>query len=326
MARTSLPQFSQLLLTLYRNAQDLPVQQFQDAVLCAIKPSIPFDSSMWGTATMTGEGIDIHSLHRHHVSDEMMAAFERVKHQDSAAIRVTQRATMTIGFSAQAEFAGEHQAEIRKFAQDYSQHHCFVTSDINPVSRFVQWVSLFRSDPDQQCKADEIELLSELAPHLMQSLAINRLVHLDRLMGDTARESWCVAIADLRGVLYHADPRFRELVQTEWPLDGETRLSGELMRLLLGAENRLVARGVVIQRTLEHGLVFLKARERHVVDSLSTREFMIAQMLTAGLTQKQVALKLERSPETVRSQVKAIFEKLRINNVAVLAPLLVLRQ
>ena len=326
MLRTNLPEFSRLLLTLYRHAQELPVHEFQDAVLDAVKPTLPFDASTWGTATMTPVGVDIHSLHRHNFDDAMFAAFDRVKHQDSAAVRVTSQPRMTIGFSAEEEFTREDQAEIRQFARDYSQHHCLITSDIHPLTRFAQWVSLFRSDPDRRCTDGEIAFLDALAPHLMQSLAINRLVHLDRLVGDVARESWAVAIADPRGVLYHADPRFKELMECEWPLQGDGRLHAALLEELNGDEARVLGNQVVVQRTLEQGLFFLKARMRQPVDSLSPREFMVAELLAGGMTQKQIALRVSRSPETIRSQVKAIFSKMKINNVALLAPLLAPRQ
>jgi DNA-binding NarL/FixJ family response regulator len=62
------------------------------------------------------------------------------------------------------------------------------------------------------------------------------------------------------------------------------------------------------------------------VDNLSTREFLVGRLLVSGLSQKGVAAKLDRSPETVRSQVKGIFDKLGINNVAMLGQLLVLRE
>ena len=327
MRQTVLSEFSSLLLTIYRHAQDMPVQRFQDEILEVIKPHLPFDSSMWGTATMTDGGIDIHSIHLHNFSQETLAAYEKVKHQDSAAARVTSQPSATVGFNALTEFAGPDQQDIRRFASEFGHNHFFITCDLSPLTRFAQWISLFRADPTQSCKDTETEFLANLAPHLMQALAINRLVHLDRLTGDLAREKWAVAIADVRGVIYHADKRFRELVALDWPgVAGEDRLPQELLQSLLGDDARLAGQRVVVQRSLEHGLLFLKARERHEVDSLSTREFMIARLLASGLTQKQVAARLERSPETVRSQTKVIFEKLRINNVTMLAPLLVLRE
>jgi DNA-binding CsgD family transcriptional regulator len=324
--QSDLSRFSRIVLDLYRNAQEVPVDQFQDAALERVKAGLHFDAAVWGTATMTPVGIDAHSLHRHRFPDDMMEAFLRVKHQDSAAERATRQARTTIGFSAAEEFTREDQEEIRQFARDYSQHHCFVTSDIHPVTRFVHWISLFRSDPARRCLDHEIHFLSELAPHLMQSLAINRLVHLDRMLGDAARDCWSVAIADERGVLYHSDARFLELVLPEWPLAEHERLPAELVRQLRAQEGPLAGRSCVLHCSQQHGLLFLKARARHEVDALSARELVVGQLLAAGLTHKQIAKQLERSPETVRSQIKSIFEKLQINTVTLLPPLLALRQ
>jgi DNA-binding CsgD family transcriptional regulator len=318
--------YSNLLLTLYRQAQELPVDQFQDGILEALKQHLPFDTSMWGTATMTQSGIDIHSLHLHNTTQAMIDAYEKVKHLDVAAVRVSQQPTATIGFNTNTDFEGEGLREYRKFLHDFRHENFFITSDINPITRFVHWVSLYRHRADQMCTPEETEMLACIGPHLMQALAINRLVHLDRLTGDAAREKWTVAIADGRGVLYHADQRFRELVQAEWPGKQADRLPQALLDQLTGGDQQVTGRAVVVRRSLERGLLFLKARQREPVDSLTARELLVGRLLVTGLTHKQVAAKLERSPETVRSQVKVMFDKLGINNVAMLAPVLALRE
>jgi DNA-binding CsgD family transcriptional regulator len=265
-------------------------------------------------------------MHRYRFPDAMFAAFGRVAHQDSAAVRVASQPRMTIGFSAEEEFHRPEQAGILQFARDYNQHHCLITCDINPLTRFAHWVSLFRSEPGRRCRPEEIEFLDALAPHLMQAVTINRLVHLDRMVGDAARESWAVAIADTRGVVYHAERRFRDLMNEDFRMDGSDRLPDALLRRMERGEPRIQGDRVVIQHSMEEGLFFLKARARHPVDTLSPREFAVAEMVARGLTQKQVAARVGRSPETIRSQVKAIFAKLDINNVTLLPPLLVLRQ
>lgn len=327
MTSSVLSEFSALLLTLYRNAQELRPKQFQDTILDAVKPYLPFDSSMWGTATMTHAGIDIHSIHLHNSSQAMLDAYEKVKHLDDAAVRVSAQPTSTIGFNVDIDFPGEDRREFREFLRRFGHSNFLITSDIHPISRFVHWVSLYRVDPHQLCTEKDTQILGHLGPHLMQALAINRLVHMDRLTGDTAREQWCVALADARGVIYHADRRFRDLIQREWAGDaGAERLPAELLNSLLRTEGTVAGQKVVVQRNLEQGLLFLKARERQPVDSLSAREFMVARLLTGGLSQKQVAAKLERSPETIRSQIRVIFDKLRINNVTMLAQHLALRE
>lgn len=73
-------------------------------------------------------------------------------------------------------------------------------------------------------------------------------------------------------------------------------------------------------------MLFLKARAAEAVDTLSEREFLVARLLAGGLTHKEVATQLHRSPETIRIQIKAIFNKLDINNVALLGTLLAVRE
>lgn len=57
--------FSGLILQLYKLSHDMPIELFQDSALRLLKPVLPFDASMWGTATATAIGIDVHTLHLH---------------------------------------------------------------------------------------------------------------------------------------------------------------------------------------------------------------------------------------------------------------------
>ena len=324
MPPSLLSNYSNLLLTIYRLAQDTPVQAFQDALLVALKTSIPFDSSMWGTATMTAHGIDVHSIHLHQSSQAMLTAYEAVKHQDSPAQRLMLQTTTTLAFNSAIEFAEPDKAGMRDLCETFGHRHGLITCDINPYTKFVQWVSLFRQDVTQVCTDEEIEILNNLAPHLMQALAINRLIHLDKLVGDVARESWSVAIADTRGVIYHARADFWDLIATEWNVNNHNLLPGVLLNVLL-VNKHVVGRHTVVHCTLAHGLMYLKARRRERVDSLSTREYLVAKLSASGLSQKEVAAAVGRSPETIRSQMRIVFDKLAINNVVMLAPHLALR-
>ncbi len=322
---TTISEFSKLLLSIYGKAQSLPIAQFQDAILEDIKPYLGFDSAMWGTATMTNCGIDIHNIHLHRSSQAMLEAYAQVKHLDTSAMRVTQQPTATISFSAEADYASAASRPFRDFLVQFGHEHGLITSDIHPVSRFVHWVSLFRARASHVCTAQDLHILEYLAPHLMQALAINRLVHLDQLTGDVSREKWSVAIVDSRGVVYHADSRFLALVQAEWAMPDPDRLPSALVSALQPPSNRVVAQQLVLHSAQDHGLLYLKARARCAVDALSSREFLVAQMLASGLSQKEVAGKLGRSPHTINTQIKTCFEKLNITSVSQLAEHLVLR-
>jgi LuxR family transcriptional regulator, maltose regulon positive regulatory protein len=63
-----------------------------------------------------------------------------------------------------------------------------------------------------------------------------------------------------------------------------------------------------------------------LIDNLTPREYLIASLLNSGMSQKEVAVKLERSLETIRSHAKTIFTKLGITKLAMLGPFLALRE
>jgi len=320
-----LSKYSHLLLTIYRLAQELPVAQFQDAVLFALKESLPFDTAMWGAGTMTAAGLDPHCTHLHQTSTAMMLAYDKVKHQDSAAAQVTQQPTLTIAIHTDTDFGGQDHKEIREFCHEYGHRNMLITCDFNPITKINQWIGLYRRDPEQICSEGEKQILASLAPHLMQALAINRIIHLDRLSGDIARERWCVAIADTRGIIYHADASFWKLIACDWNVDNTQTLPQALLQSLI-TNDQVLGRTVIVRRNLENEFLYIKVRQRQPVDLLSTREYLVAKLLADGLSQKEVANKLGRSPDTIRSQVREIFRKLDIKNVVLLAPHLALRE
>jgi DNA-binding CsgD family transcriptional regulator len=326
MQRTLLSDYSELLLSIYRLAQESPVDEFQDRVLEALKLCLPFDSSMWGTARMTDEGIDIHTLHLHNTTPAMIEAYEKVKHLDVAAAAITRLPRQTMSWNTERDFPAPELQTFRDFLHTFRHENVFISSDIHPITRFTQWVSLYRGSKTQYCTPQEEELLACIAPHLMQALAINRLVHLDRLTGDATREVWAVAIADSRGVLYHADAQFLALLQREWPLTEAGALSSTMLHALRDADNYLTGQYVVVRANTERELLFLKVRERALIDNLTPREYLIASLLNSGMSQKEVAVKLERSLETIRSHAKTIFTKLGITKLAMLGPFLALRE
>lgn len=318
----SLSSFSQVVLRFYELAHLKPVRQFQDAALLAIKTILPFDSSMWGSATMSERGIEIHTLHLHNSSMQMIHDYESIKHLDQFAHEVASRQQHTIRFSAEKAEA----VELRDFLYRHRHLHGLITQSINPQTQFAQWLSLFRKDPGQGCTDREVQLLDVLFPHLMQALAINRKLYMEQLVGDALRERWSVAIADHHGFLYHADPEFHQLISKDHVWTERDQLPEAVMNAFSQSGFELVGSAAVLVGTQEKDLLFLKARPKVPADQLNPREFTIAKMLAGGLSHKEIAQKLNRSPETVRTHGKSIFKKLGTTKATQLAALLAQRE
>ena len=309
------PDHNTLLLQLYRLSHELPVDRFQDSALELIKQVLPFDSSMWGSATTSAGGIDIHMLHLHQKSPEMLEAYEPLKHHDTAAASMFGQEQATRGFHAESWFEAPQQREFFATLRRFGQENFFITSQHNSSTQFAEWITLFRADADAHCRPEEVHLLSQLAPHVMQAQAFNRVVHLNR-MGAASTPQRGAAIADLRGMLYHADPAFNDILGLEWEGGQKHKLPAPVLQHFLQGKSHFLGRTLVMSHHTEHKLLFLKVRPRCRADSLSPREHTVAKLVAKGDTYKEIARLLSRAPATVRNHIQAIYEKLGVNHVA----------
>ena len=319
MPKTQLNNYSELLLRLYRMAQELPITDFQDAALDLVKPVLPFDSSLWGTAEGKADGVDIHTVHLHNKSPEMLVAYEPVKHLDSAVAPLFAEPRATRGFNnMEAWFPAPEQREIRDVMRRFEIENMLATVVSDPRTKFAHWILLYRADKNAIYSAEEVARLELLAPHVMEALAINRKMHLERLNppGTDALPRGS-AIADARGVIYHADPGFEAMLRAEWSVwVPGAALPHMLLRHFLDGHERFRGRSLVVTQGAEQGLLFLKSRPRCRADVLTPREHTIAQLASKGDTHKEIARMLDRSPATVRNHIQAIYEKLAVSNVA----------
>ena len=321
MASQQFSQFSQVVLGLYEAAHSKSMEAFQEAALELIKQVLPFDSAMWGSATMTDRGIDIHTLYLHNTSMQMIEAYQGVKHLDHFAQDVAKANHKTIQFSA----AASRNQALHDFLIKYKHMHGLITQNLNPETQFVQWLSLFRHDAENACSEHEVMLLDDLFPHVMQSLAINRKLHVEHLVEDERRERWSVAIADHHGFFYHADDAFLELLAKDYAVQQTDRLPEMLRQITAQLTDQHLGEHTLLESRLEGDLLFLRIRQRVLADNLNNREFAIAKMLAEGLTVKDIANKLHRSPDTVRTQSKTIYKKLGVNKATQIASLLLQR-
>lgn len=317
MTRTSLgaAELSTVLLRLYRLSHELPITAFQDAALGLVREVLPFDSSMWGTATTTPQGIDIHTIHLHNQPGEMLTAYEELKHLDTAAQAVGQPGRSTVAFNAREWFHAREQAPLRDYGRRFEQANCFISSEFNPDTNFVHWVSLFRADEQARCTEAEKDLLALLTPHVMQALTLNRVAHLDQLEKPRL-DGQGSAISDLRGTVYHADAAFEALLKNEWTGWRGNRLPAPLLDSCVRGQAQHTGAATVVTHRAEHGLLFLRARPRGRVDDLTPREHTVAELVARGSTHKEIAQMLGRSPATVRNQIRSVYDKLGITNIA----------
>jgi DNA-binding CsgD family transcriptional regulator len=306
--------FSDLLLQIYGLSHSTALSDFQEAALAVIKHVVPFDTGMWGNGTLHAAGLDVHHLHLHRTSQEMLVAYDEHKEQDTAAFSVAQQRSATGAFHTSEVFANS--PDMLDFARRFGHQNVFISAETDTATRHMQFLGLYRSDVDAHCLESERQLLQLLRPHMMQALAMNRQLHLGRMAAAAPGMQGGQAIADLRGVVQHADASFNALVRAEWPRWQPGALPLALVRHFVGEMPTYKGATTVVRCRLEHQLLFLRARPRCKVDTLTVREHDVALRVARGDSHKTVAQQLCRSPATVRSHLQSVYAKLEVSNVA----------
>lgn len=317
MNEVRLGEFSELLLLLYRRSIECELDEFQDEALRLIKRHLSFDSCMWGTATYRDSGIDIHSIHLHNQPPEMIEAYEAIKHLDKAAAAVARTSRATLSFNSASCFTEGDERQFADFNRRFEQRNYFITSAMDPDTRFTHWVSLFRAESDAYGTENECRLLDALAPHLQQALGHNRIAHLARLKSVASAVNGS-AIADARGIVYHIERSFADAVRSEWNAWRPGRLPQALTEHFSSGQRKYVGRTSVVTCHVDQELLFLHSRPRQLGDDLSPKELQVARLMMKGHTHKEVAAELGRAPATVRNHMQSIYGKLRVNSIGAL--------
>lgn len=299
----------------------MPPEAYQDTALDIVKPLLSFDTCMWGTATyLTGQGIDIHTIHLHNQSQAMLEEYEPLKHMDVCAGIVVNQPQVTRGFHSNTIFADRAVREYREYLRRFGHENVFISASTDQTTGATQWFSLFRSDPDLLCQSDEVRLLAQISPHLMQGLRHSRVRALGSASstpGDTHHDA---AIVDARGVIHYATSGCAEMLRSEFgPSDLPGRLPSELMDCFRGRSGSFMGRHIVATHRVRKDLMYVYLRPRCLADSLAPRQRDAAELVAQGLTHKQAAQRLGRAPATVRNQMQEVYRKLEVQNVAELA-------
>ncbi len=316
--------FSSVLLHIYRAARELPVDEFQDAILEQLRPLLGFDSTMWGTGIHDGERVAVHSIHLHEQPLEMIEGWEPISHEDVVARVVAAHPGRTVNAHAPTVLRDMRGSAIHDHVQRFGMINCLVTAAQSRGMPVLSWLSLFREDPDWQFSRHERLLFQTLYPHIVEALTLNRLLHLDSMYTSRQAARAAVAIVDRKGFIYNSDGGFEQTLRSEWPDWGARILPRPLIEHMLAHPiSQYRGNAILVASQRVGDLFFLKARALGAVDRLTKREKEIAERFAQGLSHKEIAKALDIAPATVRNYIQAIYGKLGVRDKASLASLMV---
>ncbi len=315
---STLDKISHALLEIYEAGRNASLDAFQQVALEQLQSCLRFTSSWWGEATMTPAGLDIHQSHTYNQPPELVKEYLAVRDEDvvaAGAFDMTKPGLVTIRVHAPTAFTSKSFAGLRSYAKKLGHQSDLITYRADRENEFLEWVSLYRSNPDDHWRDSEYHLGKILVPHLFEAVRINRDVGQARLYRASRELAFEYAIADRRGFVLHGDATFFNILEEEFSNPVRRRLPKDMMDRLL-AEGLFRGRTIAVLAKNSAGLLFLRARRLVPADLLTDRERTVANLLMEGHTHKSVARRLTLSPDTVKTHIKAIYEKTSVHNRA----------
>lgn len=307
-----------LVLDLYHGARERPLDEFQDFALELVKPVFEFEAARWGNASFDGRTFTPHALHLHNDPEESVADWAEFFGLDTFATETVEN----LGSAAVAHFPSRYRgpgtAGIREYAHKYGHENALALGLQAPASRIVNWIALYRADPDHHFSVRDQHVGEALLPHLLQAFGINRSLWLGQAANGREPRRTAFAIADRRGMLWFAEPAFTALIDAEFPSWKEPVLPKELWAKLMAAEQSATD-GLVFATKPLGKLQLLKARELSPIDRLTQRERDVVLAYGRGQPVKIVAEQLGISANTVHHHLRIAYDKLGIDNKAALA-------
>ncbi|WP_230027724.1 LuxR C-terminal-related transcriptional regulator [Massilia sp. Bi118] len=313
---------NEVILGIYRIAQDTPTEEFQASALELVNTVLPFDSCRWGMALRyDGQRLAFESAYQHNEMSGVLDAYLEVLDQDLVGLAAATHAGTTINVNAR-QLCGDSpgQAAYLDYLCRFRHENMLVTGLVSP-SNSAKSLSYYRWGKDDSFTERERQLCQSLFPHMMEALMINLRFGLAQLRSMGGAVKWPLAVCDDNGVILYAEPDFLDLLSAQWPARKASHLPAALVDALIirrrlehAADQVVVCVGLRQDRT-----IYLKARAAHAIDTLTPRELQVARLVAKGMNHKEIAIVLRLSPATVRNHLQRIHDRIGVGSNAELS-------
>lgn len=320
---------SNLLIELYRAAQGMAVDEFQEYSLGLLNSLVPFDSAIYGSGVLKQQGMQIQEVYLHNKPVEVISDYAAITHADPVLRAARDNPGRVVRFHPPTLFSGKENRPLFDYAKRYEHSNGMSTVHIDQDAPHAQILSMWRADKNRHFLTQDCWIAEQVLPHFLEALKINQSLAIHRSVKDTDRST--AAIARRNGVLHFCSMGFRKLVNMEWPDWENAILPGPLVNELArtGSTGFCTPTLRVSVKCIGE-LLFLKANRISAPVScpairpellqgaygLTPAEARVAVVLLEGSSARDVADYLNVSHHTVRTQIKQIYDKLGVDTRA----------
>jgi len=215
---------------------------------------------------------------------------------------------------------GSQYTDVASFNKRWEMENLLVGTVHDKPIGSVGFLCLYRAKERDRYAEDDRVRGQALLPHLLEAGTLNRLMWLGQLSSTVLTRRGTRAIASTAGHMRTHDVEFFDTLRKEWPDWSPPILPRELIQALQdSSKQQFLGKRITVSASLDNGMLFLQAREGASVEQLTRAEMAVANLIAQGLSYKEAAKRLSRSPATVRNQLHSVYLKLSVDNKVALA-------
>lgn len=297
---------STLLLELVASAADSPPREHSRNMIALLQKVVPFDAAWWGWSNFSSSKVIVVNSETFQLPPNFESAFHDVSEGDPFVHYGRDLRVFALSMeTAKARVSEEFRAFLNAFdISDILNGHCQLQGN----SDFNFFMSLYRKGRQHAFSANDTADFRMLLQHLEQSLSLS----LRAEMRVTAPENGDVALVSSSGALVRTTGHFEERLKHEIKSRKEQKA---LMRKLARSETVWPGSTYLFSsKRYAPELSLIQVTPTNQLTVLSNKERLVADLLSAGMTMREIAQERHLALNTIRNQVASIYKKLGVTN------------
>lgn len=308
-------EFSKLILNLYRATATASIKDFRELLVCEIRKHLPFDGVVWSTICPTGIRHPRHVWVIDGVPDGLTQLVRSYNDDNSLLNIVKANPGEPQVLTPQTLPANSLVSAITEYS---GMQHVLVTAEWNQTLGAYGILTIGRKDPNKPFSRDEIELKRLLSPHLESMILKNFESQVSANI--TAMISSHIGLGIISDNFFVLmEDRFMQIMQQTWSSWDAPKIPEELVSAIAKNKRFLTKGNASFQLVCQDEMILVIASPVSGICTLTNKEYNVASEFSSGKSYKEVARDQGISPETVRSRLRIVYDKLSINDKAELS-------
>jgi DNA-binding CsgD family transcriptional regulator len=311
------------LLGLYRLAREKQAQDFPAAVALGLRRNLRFESVFWGNARQpegpSGRLVPT-ALNVDGIDPGFLAAWARDCPDDPIMPLLQRSCGNTLEVRVSSFYS--QTPDLSELGRRHRIQSYLVSSTPGLASGDLQWMSLFRPDPDASARPEERVWFATVMPHLSEAWRINQLLYAPDAPQLLSGNGWMAAVAGRQdGKLIKIDPQLPSTLAREWSGFDAWCAPRVLRRAWKDSPAGFSYQGKTLwcKGRCAGDLVYLLIRAVNGQTRLTPKQWQIARDWADGLSYKEIARHHALAANTVRKHLADIYAALDVHSRSALS-------